>query len=115
MKLEPDDFKRLAVEVRRFLAKGDILTRMAGMAQLYLEFPDVGSMHNAHKAILQSMQPGEHLGPTERYVDDHTIALEPFAGVSIILTCKQRFATTARGSLGYRDIAFKTMDLPPRK
>ena len=34
------------------------------------------------------------------YVDDHTIEIMPYAGVSIVLSCKQR------GSIAYRDIAF---------
>jgi len=42
------------------------------------------------------------------YVDDHTIEIEPYAGVSIILSCKQRFAVQSGGSVGYRDIAFNT-------
>ena len=110
MNLEPDDFKRLAFEVRRFVSKGDLLTRLTGMGTLYLEFPDVGTMHNVHRAILQAMGPDLNLlgkNPWE-YVDDHTIEIMPYAGVSIVLSCKQRFAVRAGGSIGYRDIAFVT-------
>lgn len=115
MELEPDDFKRLSFEVRQFLGKADLLTRLSGMAKLYLEFPDVGTMHNVHRAIIDAMDPAmlvmSGTGRPWEFVDDHTIEIEPYAGVSIILSCKQRFAVRSGGSVGYRDIAFKQVKL----
>lgn len=112
MKFEPDDFKRLAFEVRRFLVKSDTMARLAGMPVLYLELPDVGTMHHLHREIVQAM-PQEYMMATTNgspwsYPDDHTIKFEPFAGVTIVLSCKQRFAVQSGGSVAYRDIAFKT-------
>lgn len=114
MNLDPDDIRRLALEVRRFLNKGGVLTRLTGMAKLYLEFPDIDTMHHVHQSILIAMPPEAFLTTgtqSETYVDDHTIEIAPFAGISIILSCKQRFATTSGGSLGYRDVAFVTRKL----
>jgi len=34
MNFESSDFARLSMEVRRFLNKGDLTTRLAGMAKL---------------------------------------------------------------------------------
>ena len=114
MDMTADDIGRLALEVRRFLGKADMLTRITGMAKLYVEFPDAGTMHHFHTSILRAMPPTAALMTgtrAETYVDDHTIEIAPFAGISIILSCKQRFATTAGGSMGYRDVAFVTRKL----
>lgn len=113
MNIEPDDINRLAHEVRLFLGKGDMLTRLSGMATLYLEFQDVGTMRTAHKAIILAIrtEAAMHVdGAHCEYVDDHTIRLEPIFGIQIVLSCKQRFATTSGGSLGYRDIAFRDVN-----
>lgn len=112
--LTPDDFKRLSAEVRRFLSKGGVMSRLAGMGTLYLEFPDVGTMHDMHRAIVNGMA-GDLMamsssGQPWTFVDDHTIRIEPLAGVTIVLSCKQRFAVQSGGSVGYRDIAFKRID-----
>ena len=112
MQIEEDDFKRLAFEVSRFLSKGDLKTRLATQAKLYLEFPDVGSMHHAHRAIVNAMGPSWYSANKEpwTYIDDHTVLLEPYAGVCVVLTCVQRFAVKAGGSVGYRDIVFTTKE-----
>ena len=105
MQLEKNDLLRLSMEVRRFLNKGDLMTRLSTMAKLYLEFPDVGSMRAAHVAVMRSLVDELHIvNDAPHYVDDHTIEIQ-VAGVSIILSSKQRFMTM-RGSVGYRDIAF---------
>jgi hypothetical protein len=111
MQFETDDFKRLAFEVRRFLVKSNTMARLVGMPVLYLELPDVGTMHNLHHEIVQAMPP-EYFPPSGQawtYPDDHTIKFEPFAGVTIVLSCKQRFAVESGGSVAYRDIAFSTI------
>jgi hypothetical protein len=112
LQFEPHDFKRLAVEVRRFLLKSDTMARLATIPVLYLELPDVGTMHHLHREIINTMPP-EFLnmkppGQPWDYPDDHTIRFEPYAGVTIVLSCKQRFAVQSGGSVAYRDIAFKT-------
>ena len=110
MEIKPDDFRKLAFSVHDFLARGDLKTRLATEAKLYLEFPDVGAMHDAHIAIRRAMlldflRTGNN--EASRYIDDHTIVLEPYAGISVVLTCAQRFAVKSGGSVGYRDIIFK--------
>lgn len=111
MQFEADDFKRLAVEVRRFLVKSDTMARLAGMPVLYLELPDVSTMHHLHKEIVRSMPVEYHVsGQPWTHIDDHTIRFEPYAGVTIVLSCKQRFAVTMGGSVAYRDIAFKAIE-----
>ena len=110
MGFEEQDFTRLAVEVRRFLVKSDTMAKMAAMPVLYLELPDVGTMHHLHREIVQALPPTymTRMGEMWTYPDDHTIKFEPFAGVTIVLSCKQRFAVQSGGSVAYRDIAFKT-------
>jgi hypothetical protein len=116
MQLDPDDFKRLAFDVRRFLSKADVMARMATVPVLYLELPDIGTMRTLHMEIVQAMTPDQLASRIDKspwsYLDDHTIKYEPFAGVTIVLSCKQRFAVQARGSVGYRDIAFVEAKLP---
>ena len=115
MDFEPDDFKRLAFEVRRFLSKADAMTRLATAPILYLELPDVGAMRALHMAIARAMTPDQLMQPNRSawsYPDDHTIRYEPYAGVTIVLSCKQRFAVRMRGSVGYRDVAFVDATLP---
>lgn len=113
MQFEEQDFQRLATEVRRFLVKSDTMARLAAIPVLYLELPDVGTMHNLHREIVHSMPPHyfARAGGKEwwTYLDDHTIKFEPFAGVTIVLSCKQRFAVESGGSVAYRDIAFKSV------
>lgn len=113
MNVTMDDVGRLAFEVRRFLLRGDLMTRLTGMGVLYLEFADVGSMHDAHAAIvLATSDVVRRLGePAEEFIDDHTIALTPHAGIRIVLSCKRRFAVKSGGSVAYRDIAFNP--IPP--
>lgn len=116
MQFESDDFKRLAAEVRRFLSKGDAITRLAATPALYLELPGVDLMRALHVAIVRAMAADQLMSSPSAspwtYLDDHTIKYEPYAGVTIILSCKQRFATQMRGSVGYRDIAFADANLP---
>lgn len=115
MNIEAKDLDRLSSEIRMFLGKAALRTRLATMAKLYLEFSDVGTMRDAHMSILRALEPVMRMmvrgGEPTTYVDDHTVELQ-FGGVSIILTCKQRFAVRSRGSIGYRDIAF--VDPPKR-
>ena len=113
MSYDEKDFGRLAFEVRRFLSKSDIMTHLTTLPVLYLEMPDVGTMHRLHKDIIAGMPPGWLMSPTMTpwtYPDDHTIKFEPYAGVTIVLSCKQRFAVQSGGSVGYRDIAFRSVD-----
>lgn len=109
---EPDDFMRLAREVRRFLVKSNTMAKIAGMPVLYFELPDVGTMHQLHREIVEAMPPEYMLiklsGVPWDFTDDHTIRFEPYAGVTIVLSCKQRFAVPSGGSVAYRDIAFTT-------
>ena len=85
------------------------------MAKLYLEFPDVGTMHTVHRNIVNAMHHDMMImGPSGQpwtYVDDHTIEIMHMAGVSVILSCKQRFAVQSGGSLAYSDIVFKKTKL----
>ena len=116
--VKSEDIKRLAHDIRLFLNKGDLLTRLSVMPTLYLEFPDVGVMHDAHRSILQALS-SDMINTVGRdapydYIDDHTIRMQPLMGVVIVLSCKQRFATKMGGSVGYRDIAFQTVELPKR-
>ena len=108
MNLSPDDLQRLTHEVRRFLSKGDLMTRLATRARLYLEFPDVGSMHNAEVAIMQALGPMMYLAPgaNPTTVDEGTIEIE-FGGMTIMLTCKQRFMTPSGKAVGYGSMEFK--------
>ena len=112
MKFEADDFQRLAFEVRRFLSKSDTMSRLSAMPVLYLELPDVGVMHNLHRAIVTAMPRMSVHGDGWTYPDDHTIKFEPYAGVTIVLSCKQRFAVKSGGSVAYRDIAFQDISTP---
>lgn len=116
MQIEEKDIGRLAQEIRRFLGKADIMTRLSTMATLYLEFADVGAMHHAHQSILRAIPAGMTAinGAPYEYIDDHTIRLEPVAGITIVLSSKQRFAHPTRGSVGYRDIAFRSVELPKK-
>jgi hypothetical protein len=117
MQIEEKDIARLSMEVRRFLQAADVMSRLTVMPTLYLEFPHVGLMHHAHASILRAMHPNfvtnPHRGASE-FIDDHTIRLIPVAGVVIVLSCKQRFETKMHGSVGYRDVAFETVEQPKR-
>ncbi len=109
MRFEDTDYPRLAMEIRRFLSKADIITRLSAMPVLYLELPDVGTMHALHVEIIRSMQSMliSCGGQQWSFPDDHTIKFEPMAGVTIVLSCKQRFEVMTGGSVAYRDIAFQ--------
>lgn len=109
------EFAHMAFGVTRFLGVLDLKSRLATMPTLYLEFPDVGSMRAAHLKIMQEIHENGNMGikPVYEFIDDHTLRIEPFAGVSVVLSCKQRFAVKTSGSVGYRDIAF--VDVPPIK
>lgn len=112
-----DAFQRMAFEVLRFLNQLDLKARLSGMATLYLEFPDVSSMKQAELAICRELAGNPNLSTLEpliEFIDDHTMRVQPYAGVTVVLSCKQRFATKFRGSVGYRDIAFKMVP-PPEK
>lgn len=116
MQFDQSDFKRLALEVRRFLSKADVMAQLATVPILYLELPDIRTMRALHMEIVRSLPPDAMLARVTSspwsYPDDHTIKYEPFAGVTIVLSCKQRFATQMRGSVAYRDIAFVDATLP---
>ena len=108
MTYERDDILRLAHEIRRFLAKGDLTTRLATMGKLYLEFPDVATMHHVHTNLMVVLAKDLLIEQkTSTYIDDHTLELQ-IMGVAIILSSKQRFITMKQGSIGYRDIAFRS-------
>lgn len=66
--LEADDLGRLTHEVRRFLGKGDLLTRLSMRARLYLEFPDVGTMKAAEMAVLRAMSPSMHAATSGSFI-----------------------------------------------
>lgn len=108
--LSADDFKRLSLEIRHFLAKSTILARITGVASLYLEFPDVGTMHDVHRDIVRALMSDPMMmdrhADMQSYPDDHTVLIAPFAGVRIVLSCKQRFETLSGRSVGYRDVVF---------
>ena len=105
-----DSAAELALSVRRFLDKLDLRTKLSTAAKLYLEFADVGGMHQAFLAIATEARRSNYryaaAGNFFRYIDDHTIVFDAFAGVEIVLTCVQRFEVKAGGSVGYRDILF---------
>lgn len=113
---EAEDLERLAFEVRRFLGKGDYLTRICGMAKVYLEFPDIGSMYQARMDILRSMPPSmAAMGDKAiRRIDDGTIEIE-VGGVSVILTCKKRFMTPSGIDAGYNQVNIVHMEMPELK
>lgn len=114
---EPDDLLRLSHEVRRFLAKGTQHHRLLGMAKLYLEFPEMRDMHEMHMMLLQAMDTkflvmnGD--GQVDRVIDEYTIEMT-FGGISIILTCKQRFMSTGAKPVGYANTVFHHLDMPKR-
>ena len=56
MQFEADDLARLALGVRQFLLKADAMTRLSAIPVLYLELPDVGTMHAMHCAIAYAVQ-----------------------------------------------------------
>ncbi len=106
-----EDLDRLAFEVRRFLDAGDWRRRVLGMAKLYLEMPDVGAMFALKRDIMQALSPVMlACGEPIRVVDEETIEI-PVGGVSIILTCKQRFMREAGRPVGFASIQFVEADL----
>jgi len=109
-----DDLNRLAFEVRRFLNGGDWRRRILGMAKLYLEMPDVGSMYAFHRDIMRAISEDPSLtcahahGNFVRNIDEETIEIQ-IGGISIILTCKQRFLTESGKAVGYHSLHFVEM------
>ena len=105
-----DRAAELALAVRQFLLPHDLMTRLSTPAKLYLEFSDIMAMHRAHLLIEQEVRDSRYRPaagqPLYRYVDDHTIVLDVYAGIEIVLTCAQRFAVSTGGSIAYRDILF---------
>ena len=95
----------ISMTIHDFLSHLDLKARMSGVATLHLEFPDVSSMRCAEKVLWRELssvnQPQQH---TATWIDDHSMRFEPYAGVQIVITCKQRFATKFGESVGYRDI-----------
>lgn len=112
--IEPDDLERLAHEVRLFLGKSNWRNRIVGMAKLYLELPDVGAMCELHRQIMCSLNPAMLAVSRDsvRYVDDETVEIE-VGGISVILTCKQRFALKDGGTVGYAGVQVTQVRLPP--
>lgn len=114
-----DDLNRLAFEVRRFLDGGDWRRRILGMAKLYLEMPDVASMYAFHRDIMRAISEDPSLciaagmGETVRNIDEETIEIQ-IGGISIILTCKQRFLTESGKAVGYQSLNFVEIDLNER-
>jgi hypothetical protein len=108
---QADDLHRLAFEVRSFLDRGDWRRRILGMAKLYLEMPDIGSMFALHRDIMRAiaadpgMMAAVSCGNPVRHIDEETIEIQ-IGGISIILTCKQRFMTESRKPLGYQSMHF---------
>lgn len=97
-----------------FLAKGNQRHRLLGMAKLYLEFPEMRDMHEMHMMLLQAMDEKFLMmegGQIDRIIDEYTIEIV-FGGVSIILTCKQRFMRSDAKSIGYANTQFHHFELP---
>lgn len=112
IEFDKHDLPTLALAVSDLLNRVDLMSRLAVAPTLYLEFPSVGLMYAVHQAILRTGSPMHPMNST--FIDDHTIRFDPFAGVSIVLSCKQRFVTEMRGSIAYRDIAFVDFDQAKR-
>jgi hypothetical protein len=113
MSIETNDLTRLAHDIRHFLGKGGWLHRITGMAKLYLEFPDVGAMYDFHRQLMQALDPALIVisGDTLRRIDHETIEIE-VGGISVILTCKQRFALPDGNSVGYANMQFNIIKGP---
>lgn len=113
MSIETDDLSRLAHEVRAFLGKGGWLHRISGMAKLYLEFPDVGAMYDFHRQLMQALDPAliAVSGDSVWRIDNETIEIE-VGGMSVILTCKQRFQLRDGNSVGYANMHFNVIKGP---
>ena len=110
-----NDILRLAHEIRTFVAKGGFEHRFATMAKLYFEFADIGAMHGMQMQLLRALDPitrfsMDHIDCSRR-IDDETIEIE-IGGISVILTCKQRFAAQSGRAVGYNDIQFQQLFLP---
>lgn len=109
-----EDLQRLAGEIRDFLDVGDWRRRVLGMAKLYLEMPDVGAMYALQKDILMALGPAMRACEEPmRIIDEETIEL-PFGGISIILTCRQRFMTRDHKPVGYASLNFVETPMPWR-
>lgn len=113
MQIEADDLLKLAHDIRRFIAKGGWLHRISGMAKLYLEFPDVGAMYDFHRQLMLSLDPSliSVSGDSIRRIDDETVEIE-VGGISVILTCKQRFQLRDGSSVGYANMHFNVIKGP---
>jgi hypothetical protein len=96
--------------VRLFLDKGDWRRRVLGMAKLYLELPDIGMMHGLRLEIMRAIATDPAMLAAAasaglRQIDEETLEIE-VGGISVILTCKQRFMTEAGKGIGYHSVNF---------
>ncbi len=110
-----DLYGQMSVAVREFVDAGSFQASMTVNPVIYLEFPDVGTMHEFLSTMLRDYGDMFMLskplgGPPYEYIDDHTVKFTPYAGVELCLSCKQRFAVKMGGSVGFRDIAFVSLD-----
>lgn len=96
------DVRDISMAIHDFLSRLNLKARMSGVATLHLEFPDVSSMRCAEKVLWKELPHGI----TATWIDDHSMRFESYAGVQIVITCKQRFATKSSKSVGYRDMKF---------
>ena len=114
--MNEDDVRRLAFEVRRFLGMGGWLHQISGMAKLYLEFPDVSRMYDFHKQLMLALSSTmiATSGDTVRRIDDETVEVE-IGGMSLILTCKQRFHLPDGDTVGYSNMKFNVVPPPLRR
>ena len=113
MQIDSDDLLKLAHDIRRFIAKGGWRHRISGMAKLYLEFPDIGTMYDFHRQLMQALDPTliAVSGDSIRKIDDETVEIE-VGGISFIITCKQRFQLRDGSSVGYTDMHFNVIKGP---
>ena len=100
------DLAQVSHAVRVLLERQNMMTRLATRPKVVLEFPDVGSMHYFHRDILRSLEPYMRVMPNpEARVGEGVVELE-CGGVTYVLTCNQRFATTSGKAVGYNSAQF---------
>ncbi len=112
---DKDDIPRLVHSIRLFLGKAGVLTEMSAMPVLYLELPTIELMHQLRLELTRAMSLDLAVNTREAVwteVDDFTIRMTPYAGVSIVLSCKQRFVTR-RGVASYNTVQFVKYPLRP--
>ncbi len=102
-----NDISLMAASVRQFVAKSGFYNRLAAVAALYLEFPDVGAMRDMERQLLRGLADTHFINPLEavKYLDDETLRID-YGGIAIVLTCKQRFTAPSGRSVGYAGVAF---------